>query len=85
MKVKNQIQKNQEKRVHFIDQHPRQRKDNESFEIKIQLAEENKTRKSRIQTCETMKHFAKKSGQKIFKTAFMKKIYLFFQKLKTKK
>ena len=25
------------------------------------------------------------SGQKIFKTAFMKKIYLFFQKINTKK
>ena len=31
-----------------------------------------------------MKHFAK-SGQKIIKTAFMKKNYLFFQKLNTKK
>ena len=57
--------KNQEKRVHFIDQHSRHRKDNVSFETKIQLAEQNKTRKSRIQTCETMKHFAKKWSKNI--------------------
>ena len=46
---------------------------------KNQLAQENKTRKSKTQTCETLKHFAE-SGQKIFKTAFMKKNLSVFSK-----
>ena len=75
----------QEKRIHFIVQHSRHRKDNKSSDTKIYPPEENKKiGKSRIHKHETLKHFAK-NGQKTFKTAFMKKFQLFFQKLKAEK
>ena len=49
------------------------KKNNDTSETKIYPPEQIKKRKSRNQTYETSKHFAKK-GQKIFSTAFIKKI-----------
>ena len=70
--------------MHFIVQHSRHRKDNESSETKIQHPDQNKKGKSRIQTYETVKHFAK-NGQKFLRTAFTKKNYLFFKNSKEKR
>ena len=56
------------KRIHFIVQHSRHSKDNESSETKIHPPERNKKGKIRIQTCKT---FCKKNVH-IFEIALMK-------------
>ena len=62
MKVENQFEKKkQEKRIHFIVQHSRHRKDNKVPKTKIYPPDENKKiGNNKIHKCETLKHFAKK-------------------------
>ena len=82
LKVKNQI-KNQEKRRYFIVQHFRQNKDNESSGTTIHPPEQSIKQKAEFKHTKNGT-FCKKNGQKIFKTAFLKKFKLFFKNLTLK-
>ena len=61
------------------------RKDNESSETKIHPPEQKKKRKSRIETYETLKHFAKNGEKKLKDCIYEKKNLTVFQKFNAKK
>ena len=77
-------QKSQEKGIHFIVQHSRHRKDNESSEKKIHPPEQNKKNKKQNSNIRKIGTFCKKKVKKLLRQ-HLRIILTDFQELNAKK